>query len=239
MHNFARLVTLPIILGSFIGFANAEPVSPEKATELLAKSSTINKKCNFLSETETGELSNLVARAEISLAQQQSVSDATTALARGKSDGQSATCNDIERSEVISVLSAARTASISVKAPEMQAEPDQQAMAPTPQVQDQLQIPPIKITKLEPKNRMTPRFSKKMSVKKLYSPDTGGLASYASLTKRYYILRRCGTINARAMNALYQNVVASHKNTLKTFGRAPTAAAMRRAEAQASSQSCS
>ncbi len=229
MHSFARLITLPLLLGTMNLMAFAEAVSPEQATELLAKSQTIDSKCNFLNASDHGLLSNLVARAEIALASQQSVADASAALARGKDAGKITTCSEIERAEVSSILGAAQIAlaQVHAAAPELQVEPAPAAALAT--------VAPIVPAPIFAKKAIT----LKLGVKKLNPNLSSGLTTYASLTQRYYLQRRCGAMGSHAINALYQNVVATHQRTLLIFGKASTAAAMRRAEALAATQTCS
>ncbi len=220
MHSIARLITLPFLLGTLIASANAEIVSPEQATELLAKSQTIDRKCNFLTAAEHSTLSNLVARAEIALAQQQSVADASAALARGKAAGKTAYCSEEERTEVTSTLSAAQIASA-------------QAAAPAP----------IIVTAEPALQTMEKRARKKIedgvAVKKSKQKTPTTLLSYANLTQHYYLQRRCGTMGSHAINALYKNVVATHQRTVQTFGKVSTAAAMHRAKTLAATKTCS
>ncbi len=221
MHSFARLITLPLLLGTMNLMAFAEAVSPEQATELLAKSQTIDSKCNFLNASDHGLLSNLVARAEIALASQQSVADASAALARGKAVGKVATCSETERAEVSSILGAAQIAST-------------QAPAATPEPQGEPMVAPTIVEK-----PIAKLGAAKLGIKKLKPNESSALISYASLTQRYYLQRRCGTMGSHAINALYQNVVATHQRTVLAFGKASTAAAMHRAEALAATQTCS
>lgn len=220
MHSIARLITLPFLFGTFTSFATAETVSPEQATELLVKSQVLDAKCNFLTAAENRTLSNLAARAEIALATQQSVSKASAALARGKVKGKSASCSDVEKAEVLGILNAAQLASAQAA-----------QLASTHAAQD--------LAPAAPKKRIIPSFTNKIAVKKLIAKDAKSLSDYASLTQRYYLQRRCANMSSKAMGAFYQAVVTTHKNTLQTFGRASTAAAMRRAEAQAATQTCS
>ncbi len=220
MHSIARLITLPFLFGTFTSFAAAEAVSPEQATELLVKSQVLDAKCNFLTAAEHRTLSNLAARAEIALATQQSVSKASAALARGKVKGKSASCSDVEKAEVLGILNAAQLASAQAA-----------QLASTHAAQD--------LAPAAPKKRIIPSFTNKIAVKKLTAKDAISLSDYASLTQRYYLQRRCANMSSKAMGAFYQTVVTTHKNTLQTFGRASTAAAMRRAEAQAATQTCS
>lgn len=220
MHSIARLITLPFLFGTFTSFAAAEAVSPEQATELLVKSQVLDAKCNFLTAAEHRTLSNLAARAEIALATQQSVSKVSAALARGKVKGKSASCSDVEKAEVLGILNAAQLASAQAA-----------QLASTHAAQD--------LAPAAPKKRIIPSFTNKIAVKKLIAKDAISLSDYASLTQRYYLQRRCANMSSKAMGAFYQAVVTTHKNTLQTFGRASTAAAMRRAEAKAATQTCS
>lgn len=230
MHRFARLIAVPVLLGTLTCLARAESVSPEQATELLAKTQTIDSACKFLSVAEHDDLSNLVARAELALAQQQSVAAASAALARGKATGQVASCNDVEKAEVNSILNAAKTASL--QAP--QVEPQQAQMA-----EPEKPVEPAKLESGDQKPRMITTLNAKLAGKKLKAKDATSLSSYASLTQRYYLQRRCGIMRQQEINALYQYVVATHQRTLLAFGRASTAAAMHRAEALARIQTCS
>ena len=241
MHSIARLITLPFLFGTFTSFATAEAVSPEQATELLVKSQVLDAKCNFLTAAENRTLSNLAARAEIALATQQSVSKASAALARGKVKGKSASCSDVEKAEVLGILNAAQLASAQaaqLASTHAAQEPQPIALA-EPQPAKVTPVEPIDLAPVAPKKRIIPSFTNKIAVKKLIAKDAKSLSDYASLTQRYYLQRRCANMSSKAMGAFYQTVVTTHKNTLQTFGRASTAAAMRRAEAQAATQTCS
>ena len=236
MHSFARLISLPLLLGTMNAVAFAETVTPEQATELLAKSQTMDSKCSFLNSVQHSELSNLVARAEIALATQQSVAIASAALARGKALGKEASCVDSESAEVSGILAAAKTASLQAPKPVAQmAAVEPQPVAALEQPADPVAEPAMVV---ETKMHLLPQQVKKVAVKPLKPTVAAGLGSYASLTQRYYLQRRCGTMGSHAINALYQNVVATHQRTLQAFGVASTAAAMRRAEALAAQQTC-
>ena len=239
MHCIARLITLPLFMGTLNAVAFAEPVTPEQATELLAKSQTIDSKCSFLNTAAHNDLSHFVARAEIALATQQSVATASAALARGKALGKAATCGDAERVEVSGILAAAKSASL--QAP--QSMPQVAAVEPQPVATleppiDQSAEPGM-LAAVEVKPRLSGAPVKKVAVKPLKLNLAKGLGSYVNLTQRYYLERRCGSMGSHAIAALYQNVVATHNRTLQAFGRASTAAAMHRAEALAATQSCS
>ena len=232
MHSFARLITLTFFLIPLTTMANAEALSPEQATELLAKSQTIDSKCSFLSAQEHSALSNLVARAEIALAQQQSVSDASGALARGKAAGKIVTCSELAKAEISSILNAAQIASAQSLAP-MATQPAETSAPIVASVEPAMPLAPIV------KKPVVKQVANKTALKKLKPNSPVALAAYSNLAQRYYLQRRCGTMGSHAINALYSNVVATHQRTLLSFGKASTAAAMRRAEAQASAQSCS
>lgn len=239
MHGLARLIVLPLFFGSLNAAAFAEPVTPEQATELLAKSQTIDTKCNFLTSAQHMELSHLAARAEIALATQQSVAAASAALARGKALGKATTCGDAERAEVSGILAAAKSALLQAPQPVPQVTAVEPQPVATLEPQVALATEPVKLVTVEAKPRLVVPPIRKSAVKPLKLTVVKGLGSYVSLTQRYYLERRCGAMGLHAINALYQNVVATHNRTLRTFGKASTAAAMHRAEAMASRQACS
>jgi hypothetical protein len=227
-----RLATSLICLSLFLATSSpvlAIEVAAEQATELLAKSRAVDLKCNFLTSTERDELSSLVARAEVALAQRESVAITKQVLARGNAAGKKAVCSPSQQAEVSSVLSAARTAA--AQAPTMQAQiaqiPKAASIVPAAKpkkirVAANIMVPQAKVTKLKPA-----------------TAPTAGLANYASITERYYLARRCGSMSGSAISSLYQTVVSTHHRVLSKFGRGPVANVMHHSEAIAKAQRCS
>ncbi len=84
--------------------------SAEYATQLLAQAWMIDNDCVALDRAEREQLTNLVARAEISLAKKQSVKIAREAIAKGRAIAASAACNEDSAKMVRDTLRAARTA---------------------------------------------------------------------------------------------------------------------------------
>lgn len=91
---------------------------------------------------------------------------------------------------------------------------------------------PAPMTK--PKTQMT----KLEKIEKTTVAKSSKLLTYANLTQKYYLARRCGGMRSQAIIALYQNVVALHHLSLQTYGRDAVAAVMHRSEAQANATSC-
>jgi hypothetical protein len=67
----------------------------------------------------------------------------------------------------------------------------------------------------------------------------GNLQSYAAMTERYYRARRCFSMPLRQMQSFYQDVVATHRVMVKTYGVSAVAAVMHQSESRADQQGCS
>jgi outer membrane biosynthesis protein TonB len=134
------VVSLPLLLCASqlsqpISMAHAG-MNATQATELLAKSHAIDAKCSVLSADQSQALRDFVARAEISLAEQASVSVARKTIASGKSQGKLATCDEAAKRLVNDVLAAANVATAApiddqttAVEPEPQPEPAPQSTA--------------------------------------------------------------------------------------------------------------
>jgi hypothetical protein len=113
-YLFGVSMRLPVLVAALLVSASpafAAPATADQAAVLLAKAQFIDGKCNILSETDGQELRDLVARAEILLAEQKSVKQARAILAKGRSEGKSAICDEAARKLVREVHQAARSAS--------------------------------------------------------------------------------------------------------------------------------
>ncbi len=66
----------------------------------------------------------------------------------------------------------------------------------------------------------------------------GNLQSYAVMTERYYRARRCFSMPLRQMQSFYQDVVATHRVMVKTYGVPAVAAVMHQSESTADHQAC-
>jgi hypothetical protein len=245
------------------------------AMQALAKSMAIDGKCNFLSRADHDKLSIFLARAELSLAQKESVTAAKSALAAGRSAAAGTTCAETDRADITSIYEGAKMASVRkpvLPAPAVSpAEPvpePQVAAAPPVKVEVPVAIAePASVAEAEPQPKVVAMVEpvkppvmmkpaplakvKKVAIMAVVAPKLvkksvvvkpaklAGLATYASLTQKYYVERRCHTMTFKAVSALYADVVNLHKNSLKNFGRGPVAAAMHSAEADAKAKSCS
>ncbi len=233
MQNFGRNILVPFMatalgLGIVQSQAHAAATPAEKAMTFLSKSMAVDSKCKFLSEVDHDDLSSLVARAELSLANRASVEIAKSALSQGRILGSASACNDAARAEVDAVISAAKTAA--AQAPALKPmEPETALAAPTQVVLS------ARAVKTKPTAKLKPALA---SVKQPVAAKTPKLASYANITQKYYFVRRCGGLSSAHINSLYQNVVAMHRESLKTFGTGQVANAMQQAEAQAGAKSC-
>ena len=115
MHNFSKLlITLPVMILPLAALspkpALAETVGIERALELLAKSTVVDRKCSVLTVPERDELSIYIAKAEVAAAERTTVQVTRSALAAGKSQGQAVSCGAEASREVRETLVAARDA---------------------------------------------------------------------------------------------------------------------------------
>jgi hypothetical protein len=209
-------VALPCVLAfsALSSNARAETVAAETAAHLLAKAYAVDSKCHYLDGASHEELSSLVAKAEVALASQSNVANTKSTMAAGRSAGRSAACSAERQVEVNEVLSAARSAS------QMAESNPNYSVAPNanPALQS---TPKIRTAINEPKPRMN-----------------GGLQSYAEMTERYYRARRCFSMPMRQMKSFYADIVATHREMVKTYGVSAVAAVMHRSESNADHQGC-
>lgn len=230
MRRGILLINLTFIVAATGLFAAGQPAfaddaQAQQAIELLARSQTLDTKCRFLNAVDHDELSSLVARAELALAQRTTVDLTKQALTNGRNAGKNATCTDSERTDLAMILSSAKQAA---------------AQGPTP-AQPVAELTPAKpAVKGMKSSRMKMALSVAAPVKsKPSSRAESGLLRYASITERYYLARRCGSMSPRAISGFYQTVVNTHEAVLSSFGRAAVARVMQRSESKANAQSCS
>ncbi len=195
--------------------ALATSTGAEKATELLARAQAVQQKCKFLNASQTEELSSFVARAEIAMVSKSSTKYAKSIIANGRALGKKAACSDLERTDAIDIINAARQATSGIK--QASAKPIQ-VEKPEPVI--------VKVKKSTPEPRQKPA-------------RTDGLAQYAQLTKRYYLARRCNAMSYNAISSLYRNVVVTHRNVVANFGVPAVRNIMQQSEQRANQSSCS
>ena len=245
-----RIAPLFIALPALLAFGHlpgqmsavqAAGLQPAEATALLAKTLVIDKRCNILAEADRQELQDLVARAEIALAEMQSVAAAKSALAKGRNGGKADICGAGTAKIVQDVLSQAR-----LGAQDMGAEPVQVEAQVTPipkQVNNKLALTvagekPPKLKAAQKSKKLadaTPAIQKTSKMR--HQPVK--LSQYASIAKQYFVDRRCHSKSPSAMKRLYANVLTSHRDAMANNRHADVKAMLRNIETKANSQSCS
>ncbi len=227
----AQLIVIPCIVALGANAVKAETVGPIAATELLAKSYASNGRCNFLNAAEADELGSYVARAEVAVSEQAGVSQAKAALTRGKTAGQSSSCSAAEKIAVAQTLVAARSAIAALGVnPEPIAVAARQEPDPLPMLAAQS---PKKLAKLKSK-----RAESKLALLQVPLKVSGKLSTYQSIAQKYYLARRCQNMSQGKIAKFYQTVVATHKNSVATYGVSAVSAVMRKAESNANAQGC-
>lgn len=234
MHLSGLVITLPVLLSvSFLAgqstSASAAALDAAQSTEMLAKAHVVDGNCKVLSSADNQELRDFTARAEISLAEKQSVKAARSAIAGGKASGQAMACDATASNFVNSVLRAARGAvdamakvevpaakpiepsALQVAAVEPQAIAEPIAAA-KPQEQAATVITPTKpkMVKL-PKKTAAALQPKQPAAEAQIAKD---LDSYASVAKRYYVELRCRSMSQTHINRLYANVLSAHRKAI-------------------------
>jgi hypothetical protein len=203
--------------------ASAEPIAAEQATQLLARSQSLEEKCKFLLPAQRDELSAFVAKAEVAMVARSSVKATKALINVGRAQGKAAACNDAERADVVDIISAA-----------------QQATSRKIQMV-QTTVPNKPITLATTIEKPKPIFSvyKKPIVETKPEPIKSGLGQYAQLTQRYYLARRCNSMSYGSINSLYKNVVSTHRLVVASFGVPAVRAVMQQSEHQANAAHCS
>ncbi len=243
MRISSLYICLPL-LAALGPFASAGAgMAPADATSLLAKTLALDKRCNILSADSRQELQDFVARAEIALAEMQSVQVARAALAKGRASGKVGDCGPEQARLVNEVLDEARKgAGASAQSPvEVEASADP-AITPKQEVA-------VLTTADEPLKKPKPKPAKKpllakldgqkptMLQKPVKAPKK--LSQYAGLAQKYYLARRCNTMGTAAIQRLYGTVLSSHRQAMASNSASSVKAMLRAVEAKAGSQSCS
>lgn len=205
--------------------AFAAVIGAEEATKLLAKSQSIEEKCKFLTASQHDELTAFVAKAEIAMVAKSSTSTAKSIIAAGRASGKNALCTDAERADIVDIISAAHQATSA----SAQANP-----APSTTAE---RIAPQKTMVAATPNAKPIGKTPKLITERV--PQTGGLNSYAALTQRYYIARRCKSMTYGSITGLYKEVVFSHRNMVANFGVPAVRAVLSKSESKANAANCS
>lgn len=248
--SFLRLGCAGLVLASFTTWAMAQSAPAEQAAEMLARAQAVDVKCNYLSMTEKDDLARLVARAELALANRESVEATKAALQRGHEAGATVTCAADEKNALGGILQAAHEADGQqpvAPPPEIKPAPiyaEAQAAIPKPvrevrtaqaktQAMTQAPVQPL-VQKPKVKSKPKPKPKPKRIVTVVGSG--GALQNYARLTQAYYVARRC---NRQNQGRLYQSVVAVHGQVMQSHSASEVATVLRSAQSRAQGLSCS
>jgi hypothetical protein len=260
------VISLPLIFSAAFltqqtSSASAAAMSPAEATELLARSHAINIKCSVLSADESQSLRDLLARAEISLAEKASVTAAKKSIAAGKASGLSAVCDDASRSVVKGVFTAAKNAltsepiaqeDITQAEPQPEPEPAPVVVAEKPVVAKKVAKPETTVALAVPLATIKKKtiIAKAAPIAKIEKPKAvaalsgkpmktaKGLGDYGLVAEKYYAARKCGDMSAGEIAGLYQVVLAKHQDAMARNKPGAVRAILRTAEARANKKSC-
>jgi hypothetical protein len=220
------LISLPLIVMPLLAAtphaSASQAMRPSNAVRLLAKSRTVDARCQYLVGPDHQQLADYVARAEVASAQLDGVAATKSALAAGNSEGKTMACDAGSKAMVSAVLTAARRAEKSLgpqlAALEKKARANQRSR---PQSQ------PRKKTRVVAMQPPPADGSGNLSG---LSGSNGGLDLYTRHAAAYYIERRCGFLASRDTMAFWKLIVARHKDMIARFGGGAVTVAKARAE---------
>jgi hypothetical protein len=239
----------------------AQAMGAEEATSLLAKTHAIDGKCGVLSPEARQDLKDLVARAELSLAEKASVSVARKAILSGRAAGKATQCDASANKLVNDVLHAARAAATVAVSDDTRSDPqaDSQPQALAAAANEPVTTPEpedtVAVAAVEPEPVMKKPVNAGSVIIKPKKPTNlagagknvivpgkkkaNAVATYAVVAEKYYVARRCNNMRSGAINQLYKKVLANHQQALSAAGVGPVRAMLRQAEANAAGRSCS
>jgi outer membrane biosynthesis protein TonB len=252
-----RFVSSVLGLAAVCGVAQALPAS--EVTAMLAKSQALNARCSILSENDSQDLMDFLARAEILLAERESVSAAKAALSKGKAQGASSACGPEETKFVNDVLSAAKTGSAGEEpiqqveespAAKPQAPAQTQASTPTAEPDSEKPVLKPKVAEAKPTKKKAETIALAAEAKKSKAgaaiqtdskqkkKSSSALSTYAGLAQKYYTELKCRNMSGPAVKRLYASVLSSHKKALADSGASAVRTTLRSAEARANASRC-
>ncbi len=242
----------------------AQTMAAADVTRMLAKSNTLDTRCNILAEADRQDLMDYLARAEILLAERNSVKAARSAIAKGRAAGGEGACGPEQDKFVRDILAAAR-ASTTVEPPVQQAsEPPAAAPQPLPPKQIEASLnstPKLRQAVVEPEPKPVADIRNK-TIKKKAAPvnalavapkakvrladpaiaakkkPSSVLNAYAGLAQRYYVELKCRSMSGSAVKKLYATVLANHKQAVAENGPSAVRSVLRGAEARANARNC-
>jgi outer membrane biosynthesis protein TonB len=251
------------IVSSVLGFAAicgmAQALPASEVTAILAKSQALNARCGILNENDSQDLMDFLARAEILLAERESVGAAKAALSKGKAQGSSGACGSEESKFVNDVLAAAKAGSaaedaVQPAAEQPAAEPQSpaqvEASTPSPEPEPEKPAKKPKVAEVKPAKKKTEAVAlatedKKPKTKPAILADakqkkktSPALSTYAGLAQKYYTELKCRNMSGPAVKRLYASVLSSHKKALADSGASAVRTTLRSAEARANASRC-
>lgn len=257
----ASLISIPVFLSAahfILQAPGAQAAAPlEDAAQLLARSLAIDVRCHYLSPDDSQSLKDIVARAEITLAEKKSVSAAKAILAKGRASGKVTACDANAEQLVRQMLAAARNATALPTPPETSAKP----MKPVAVVQPKPVVPapkpvliappvveaatsempktvvqPIKRVAVKPKPVIAAKPRAETPLPKHVRSKS--LDTYAVLAEDYFVELRCRDMPASAVRRMYATVIATHRRVLADNSRSAVRTMLRSAENRARGRSC-
>jgi hypothetical protein len=267
MAEFRFIAASALIALSLPMAALAAGLPAEQGAEVLARARSLDAKCNFLDARGKDKLSKFTARAELALANRETMEATKATMKRGHDAGQAADCSAAEKDTVQQLLAAAiqatepvrRTAKLAAS-PELQAavaQPaDAKAWPMTQSVKADTNVPmmpadpvpaslsSIQLASGEPP--LAPSVAKFPKVKEpaqitaaktLKAKPASPGLGTYERLTQAYYMAR--RCGGRNLGSTYQAVVAEHGRVMASHSAAEVSAVLHQAEARAGSAICS
>jgi hypothetical protein len=211
-------VTLAALMLAGAGPSHAQALSTAETARLLARVQAIDGKCRYLDPADHDALKTFVARAEVAAAGEDGPQQASEAVAAGRSEGGSASCDDESARLVRSAYASARSAASGIRR-------GRTAVA-APR-----QVPPQRNRRVEawPEPEPEPRWG------------GGGFSAvdrYAMRLEAYYLDLRCRHLTRPDSVRFWRSIVQDQRNAARESGSYAVAAAQSRARMVASRGWC-
>jgi hypothetical protein len=212
----SALITLAALMLAGAGPSHAQALSSGETARVLARVQAIDGKCRYLDPADHDALKTFVARAEVAAAGEDGPQQASEAVAAGRAEGGSASCNDESARLVRSAYASARSAASGARR-------GQTAVA-APR-----QAPPRRSQRIESWPEPEPRLG---------GGGFSALDRYAMRLEAYYLDLRCRHLTRPDSIRFWRSIVQDQRNAARESGSYAVATAQSRARMVASRGWC-
>jgi len=232
------LISLPLCALPLLAMgphaASAAGLRPSDAVRLLARSRTVDERCQYLDAADHQQLADFVARAEVAAARIDGVSRTRSARAQGDVEGRAMPCDASSRTVVTATLAAARRAAERAGPRTAKAENKPQKNSTRQSAAARKPVQPRKTAHVAALAAPQPQSRDLFSL----TGASSGLGLYTRQAAAYYIERRCRYLSSGDTMAFWKLIVARHNAMIARYGGSAVTRAKAKA-AEAGGAACS